>query len=485
MGRGSGRGANNNTAMMDASIRGTRTTNSIFAQSILERVIHSWEIIAVHKDQVGLDFFIRVFTEQPELLELFHFSDLTAADVPNREKLARSISLQRHASVVMNFVGRGVAGLSDLESLIPDLRALGKTHVRAGVSSTNYDMFFRHLMAAFAAELGTQWDHDTASAWAHIFQGMKAIMDQPETLNQTEPLVGFGLGVALSSAFVALISPLRLAGFTHLLPFAIVLLLDLLELVAAAFFFVDLVSPTITRFIKGETTRSSRTSNGLLSRVSNRVLSPFKYQIFRYVYSVHLERWIPWPRVDALILLSYALQCTSQWYLRYKSSTCGVAPSLFYPSDVGISWLHASGLLRIIAVARVSYFAHCAENTALLKNTSEVHWRNVAAVSNLLCTLVYVIHVSACFWCIVARVELGPGVTEASSTEFFPDTGILMGQASGALTSYMTAVYWAWVQLAGSGNIDSSPTRPMEIGAALLVSIYLKLFEIDFLVVKF
>jgi hemoglobin-like flavoprotein len=462
------------TSASETAVEAVRTTasvnsNSIFAQSILERVIHSWELISPHQDAVGMDFFIRVFTEHPPLLKLFPFfgdkmllelqeynqqqqqQSSSSCATAAKNKLRSCVQLQAHASSVMAFIGRGVAGISDIEGLIPDLRSLGKTHVRAGVSSAHYDMFFRNLMAAFKAELGDhQWDEETAEAWATVYHGMTAVMDEPDTLHQTEPLAGWGLGIAVASAWIAFVSPWRLAGFSAQFPALVTLLLDAMEIVCFLILAMDGASPYILQRLRSEKAFSTKLQN----------LTPWKFRVFRAIHSLHLERWVSWQKLDAVILLSYF----------WQNLTTLSSSFTLYSQQLGVSWLHLFGLVRIAAIFRVLYFCRCAENGAILQRATSQHWRTTVTVSYLLVTLTYVTHVAACLWFIVARVELGYGTTTIDEpSEFFPDSSLLLGQKTSWLVCYIRAVYWAWVNLAGNGNVESVPTQPLEICATLLV----------------
>jgi hypothetical protein len=233
--------------------------------------------------------------------------------------------------------------------------------------------------------------------------------------------------------------------------------------VAALVLAGDMISSRIVRLLKFEKpTKASRdNANRFLQRSMDSMLTPLKFCLFHEIFSLHLERWVPWPRLDGAILLSYALQNLNRWN---RLTT-------LYATQVGVSWTHAIGLVRVFAALRVFYFARCAENTAILKQSKTDEWRRAALISHLLFTLIYVMHVSACLWSLVARIELGSSATEPVASEFFPDTSILLGKA-GIAKSYLISIYWAWVNLAGTGNIDSAPSQPLEILAILMVHMW-------------
>lgn len=71
-------------------------------------------------------------------------------------------------------------------------------------------------------------------------------------------------------------------------------------------------------------------------------------------------------------------------------------------------------------------------------------------------------------WFIVARVGLGIDATEFAPTPFLPDAGLL-GADSNVFNLYSRAIYWAFVQLSGIGDVDSSPVTTLECWTTLVV----------------
>lgn len=111
---------------------------SALPESISWRVARSWELIADNLEAVGVKFFLLLFEEHPELLELFHFggTDLsTATSLPAPLKL--------HALVVMQTLGECVSGKVKVEDLVPKLRAIGQAHATSGVQDYHYPIMLR------------------------------------------------------------------------------------------------------------------------------------------------------------------------------------------------------------------------------------------------------------------------------------------------------------------------------------------------------
>ena len=110
--------------------------------------------------------------------------------------------------------------------------------------------------------------------------------------------------------------------------------------------------------------------------------APLKYRLFFLLHSMHLERWMSWPRLDTIILCSYVGQNLYRW------------PHLFsdglYDKQVGVSWLHVLGLIRVSAILRVFFMARCAENARILQHATTAEWRRMIYVGHLIVTILYV-----------------------------------------------------------------------------------------------
>jgi hypothetical protein len=172
-----------------------------------------------------------------------------------------------------------------------------------------------------------------------------------------------------------------------------------------------------------------------------------------------MDQWAHWPRTDAAILISFALQVIFRVLLGQP-----------HGAHAGVHWTYAIGLLRLGAGTRLLHFIQCAENNLMLRIRMEPDEREYLRVVKLICIMVAVIHVSACIWNIVARIELGPNTAEPMASGFFPNPRFLLGR-SGIFNSYLHSIHWAWVNLAGIGDIDSSPETSLECLTTLFVHI--------------
>ena len=90
-------------------------------------------------------------------------------------------------------------------------------------------------------------------------------------------------------------------------------------------------------------------------------------------------------------------------------------------------------------------------------------------ITKLILTLAYVTHVSGCIWQIIARIELADTL-EITPTAFFPEPNLLLG-SSGVINAYIRSIHFAWTNLAGIGNFDSTPVTTLEVVGTLIIHI--------------
>jgi len=131
-------------------------------------VEETWRIVEPRADQLGTDFFLRLFQRSPSLLELFSFKD----DKP----LSSSPRLRAHGSKVMATIANAVSGLRDLEALIPILANLAKKHAEYGVQEEHFPYVGEALLGTLADALGTDWTPDVQTAWTTVWNTVVAVM---------------------------------------------------------------------------------------------------------------------------------------------------------------------------------------------------------------------------------------------------------------------------------------------------------------------
>ena len=412
-----------------------RKTASNDDDALISRVEQSWYLISNRIEKVGLAFLLNLFHENPSLLDLFPFDGEYTSDDAGRLTMSEHMEthIRAHAAAVMRVVGTCVAGLERIDDLVPKLRRIGSTHRQSGVQDIHYDLMYRHLIRTLKDEIGSSWDRETEDAWEQAFASITDLMKRPSTRLETEPLEGWGIAMAVACLYLMFFTPFRLAGFLQGRVF-LGAIFDFLDLCAALLITTDLVIDIIQ------------------SKLKRRYLN---YPFVRRLKSVvqRLEPWVPWPTNDIKVLLSFLIQCA---YMPHPG--------------IGLHWTHMFGLIRVATAVRVMHFLQCAENKALFERKLDATRQGQVRLLKLIFKLCFIIHLCACLWCIVARFELGAEATEVKSSSFFPDRDILFGSYS-VLNSYMRAVHWAFVNLAGIGNVESTPVTSLECFVTILTHV--------------
>ena len=128
----------------------------------VEEVEKSWaKVAALGVENVGVLLFKNIFTVAPEALELFSFK--------NEPDLYDSPKLKAHGANVVSTVGKAVAGLRELEALVPVLAALGERHVGYGILEPHYDVVGKALLMTLEQGLGDAFTPEVKEAWTLVY----------------------------------------------------------------------------------------------------------------------------------------------------------------------------------------------------------------------------------------------------------------------------------------------------------------------------
>lgn len=106
-------------------------------------------------------FYTKLFELDPALKPLF----------PNDEK-----AMESQGNKLMTMLGAAVAGLSNLEALIPVLQGLGKKHVDYKVEPSHYETVGAALLGTLEAGLGDDFTPDVKEAWTNVYGTMSSVM---------------------------------------------------------------------------------------------------------------------------------------------------------------------------------------------------------------------------------------------------------------------------------------------------------------------
>ncbi|RED44894.1 globin family protein [Seonamhaeicola aphaedonensis] len=106
-------------------------------------------------------FYGKLFELDPKLKPLFPSSDDAMKEQGNK---------------LMSMLAAAVAGLSNLEALIPILQDLGKRHVEYKVEAFHYDTVGAALLGTLEAGLGDDFTPEVKDAWASVYGIMADVM---------------------------------------------------------------------------------------------------------------------------------------------------------------------------------------------------------------------------------------------------------------------------------------------------------------------
>lgn len=106
-------------------------------------------------------FYTKLFELDPKLKSLF----------PNSSE-----AMKQQGNKLMTMLGAAVAGLNNLDALIPVLQDLGKRHVGYNVEQSHYDTVGAALLGTLEVGLGDDFTSEVKEAWATVYGTMADVM---------------------------------------------------------------------------------------------------------------------------------------------------------------------------------------------------------------------------------------------------------------------------------------------------------------------
>ncbi len=106
-------------------------------------------------------FYSKLFELDPALKALF----------PNSDE-----AMKVQGNKLMTMLGSAVAGLTNLDALVPVLQDLGKRHVGYNVEASHYDTVGAALLDTLAVGLGDEFTPEVKDAWASVYGTMSSVM---------------------------------------------------------------------------------------------------------------------------------------------------------------------------------------------------------------------------------------------------------------------------------------------------------------------
>jgi NAD(P)H-flavin reductase/hemoglobin-like flavoprotein len=133
------------------------------------RLKDSFARVAAHGDEVALFFYSHLFLGNPELRDMF------------------PVSMAGQRDRLLGALGRIVAAVSDLDSLLPFAADLGRDHRKFGTLAEHYPVVGASLLATLAHFSGTEWTQDLERDWTQAYtvvaQAMTEAADDDATRN--------------------------------------------------------------------------------------------------------------------------------------------------------------------------------------------------------------------------------------------------------------------------------------------------------------
>ncbi len=130
-------------------------------QQTITLVQESFEKVKPIAPTAAKIFYTKLFELDPALKLLFPSSDEAMAEQGNK---------------LMMMLSSAVAGLSNLEMLVPVLQNLGKRHVEYKVEPTHYNTVGAALLDTLAVGLGDDFTPEVKEAWASVYGTMATVM---------------------------------------------------------------------------------------------------------------------------------------------------------------------------------------------------------------------------------------------------------------------------------------------------------------------
>ena len=138
------------TAAPATPVKATENAGSISKDDI-DLVQHSFMRIEPLSMVVGRTFYERLFETNPEIKPLFKGD------------------LESQGEQLMDMIGTAVAGLDDLEKLIPILQELGARHRKYGVEVSHYGAVAEALIWTLEQGLADAFTPDIRAAWVNVY----------------------------------------------------------------------------------------------------------------------------------------------------------------------------------------------------------------------------------------------------------------------------------------------------------------------------
>lgn len=134
----------------------------IIPAKTVELVQTSFEAVKPIAATAAEIFYTKLFELDPNLKPLFPAAD--------------EDKMKEQGNKLMTMLSGAVAGLSNVEALIPILQDLGKRHVAYKVEKSHYDTVGAALLGTLEAGLGDAFTPDVKQAWTDVYGVIASVM---------------------------------------------------------------------------------------------------------------------------------------------------------------------------------------------------------------------------------------------------------------------------------------------------------------------
>ena len=124
----------------------------------LTLVLDSLVLVQPKADEIAKSFYMHLFEIAPVAKKLF------------------TGDMERQGSMLMTSLSLAVSGLSDMESILPSVRALGERHFSYGVKPEYFQPAIESFIWALEHHLGDQFNPALKDAWHTAFKSVADAM---------------------------------------------------------------------------------------------------------------------------------------------------------------------------------------------------------------------------------------------------------------------------------------------------------------------
>lgn len=136
------------------------------SQKQISLVQETWGLVSGDLEKVGVDFYMRLFKANPDVLQLFSFRDINKS---SDDIMRADDRLKRQGLVTMQHVDLAVNSLNDLGSIVPALRDLGGRHAMYKVEEHHYVLVGSVLLDTLNDGLGDKFTLEVKEAWTVVY----------------------------------------------------------------------------------------------------------------------------------------------------------------------------------------------------------------------------------------------------------------------------------------------------------------------------